>query len=121
PRPETGAGEDLLEPLTLGAAAGLPGRRPGRHLRVGRGVVGHAQTTFERVDDVGRGNEVAERRQVGERVEAEPLEELARRPVHHGLSRFRVAAYLLLVAAPPPRVEDRFDVAVAGARGCLRL
>src|SRR5205807_1355190 len=76
PRAETGAGKDLLEPLTLGAAAGLPGRRPGRHLRVGRGVVGYAQTTFERVDDVGRGNEVTERRQVGERVEAEPLEEL---------------------------------------------
>src|SRR5262249_59506774 len=101
PGAEPGAGEDLLEPLSLAGAVGSPGRRPGRHLRVGRGVVGDAEPTLERVDDVGCGDEIAERWQIRERVESESLKELARRAVHHGLSRPPVAPHPRDVPAAP--------------------
>src|SRR5262245_65725016 len=63
------------------------------------GVLIEAQSALERLDHLGAGHEVAQRRQLGEAPEPEALEEPARGAVQDGEARARVAADLLDGAA----------------------
>src|SRR4051794_37749860 len=79
------------------------------HIRVGLGVgfVGRAvvgldvdpQTLLERLDHVGTGDELGQRRQLVERVDAESLEQQRRGAEEHGLAGARIASHLVDVAA----------------------
>ena len=59
------------------------------------------------------GNEVGERRQIGERIDAEPLEEHARRGEQRGIARRRLVTALLHIAALHERLQRRVDVHAA--------
>ena len=76
---------------SAGAAAGAAA--------AGRLGTGHAQAVLEGLDHVGAGHELGQGRQVGQRVEAEPLQEQLGRTPQQRLARAGVAADLVDVAA----------------------
>ena len=69
-------------------------RRRGQAEVAGSSGARRRNVVLERLDDLGARHELAERRQVVERVEAEPLEEQRRRAVQHRLARAGIAADL---------------------------
>src|SRR5918995_6909397 len=82
---------DLVEPLAQG--------------RAGRGP----QPDLERLDHVGPGHELAERRQLLEGVDAQALEEEGRGAEEHGLAGARVLAHLGDEAPLVERPHDAVD------------
>src|SRR2546421_6772959 len=68
------------------------------------------QRVLERLHDLGTGHEVAERRQVVERVEAELLQEQQGGAVEDGLAGTGVAGDLLDVPPLLERADDAVDV-----------
>src|SRR5207237_8301719 len=71
-------------------------------------IPGRAQSLLQRLDHLRAGNEVAQRRQLLEAVEPQPLEEQRGRPVQHGLAGAGISCHPLDV----PPLGQRPDHAV---------
>src|SRR5689334_4219471 len=79
-------------------------------------VVGEPQSPLERLDDARVRDEVAERREVAQRVETESFEEHRRGAVENGGARSGITTGLLDVAALDQRAQRRLDVDAADRR-----